>query len=269
MAKAALARSLGVSRASLYYASRMEKKDWATKTRMEEVLREHPSYGSRRLRQALQIGREQARRVMRKYGIRPYRRRGRKWHKKRTIKVRYSNLLLGIIPRYPHHIWAADFTEIWYRGRWVYIATVIDLFTRRIVGMAVSLRKGAPLTIQALWNALLHYPHPTIFHSDNGKEYEAGAFIAVLEEVGSRISRSHPGCPWENGYQESFYDKFKVDFGDPSRFTTFGELVAEIYRTIWVYNHTRIHSALNMPPVVFAESLVALKNGEKLLRMAV
>jgi putative transposase len=159
--------------------------------------------------------------------------------------------------------------EIGYRGRWVYVATVIDLFTRRIVGIAISLRKGAPLTIQALWSALLNHPHPEIFHSDNGKEYEAYAFIAILEEIGIRISRSHPGCPWENGYQESFYDKFKVDFGDPSRFKTFGELVAEIYRTIWVYNNTRIHSALKMPPVVFAENLLALKNGENLLRIAV
>ena len=269
MSKAALARSLGVSRASLYYVSRIEKKDWALKARIEEVLHKHPSYGSRRLSQALRTGREQMRRVMRKYGIKPYRRRGKKWLKKRKISVTYPNLLTGIIPQHPHHIWASDFTEIWYHGRWIYIATVIDLFTRRIVGAAVSLRKGAPLTVQALWNALLHYPRPAIFHSDNGKEYEAKAFVAIPDEVGSRISRSHPGCPWENGYQESFYDKFKVDLGDPNRFNTLGELVTEIYRTIWAYNHTRIHSALKMPPVVFAESLVTLKSGEKLLRVPV
>ena len=51
------------------------------------------------------------------------------------------------------------------------------------------------------------------------------------------ISRSRPGCPWENGHQESFYDKFKVDLGDPNRFKTLGELVAEIYRTVWDYNN--------------------------------
>jgi putative transposase len=153
--------------------------------------------------------------------------------------------------------------------RYAEVATVIDLFTRRIVGMAVSVRKGAPLTIQALWSALLHHPHPSIFHSDNGREYEAKAFIAVLEDVDSHISRSHPGCPWENGYQESFYDKFKVDLGDPNRFKTLGELVAEIYRTIWTYNHMRIHSALKMPPVVFAEKIAASKYGESLLRIPV
>ncbi len=125
----------------------------------------------------------------------------------------------------------------------------------------VSLRKGEPLTLQALGAALLHYPRPEIFHSDNGKEYEAKAFIAVLEEVGSRISRSHPGYPWENGYQELFCDKFQVDLGDPNRFESLGELVAEIYRLVWVYNNTRIHAALKMP-AAFAEKIAASKRGE-------
>lgn len=56
----------------------------------------------------------------------------------------------------------------------------------------------------------------------------------------------------ENGYQESWYGKFKLDLGDSNRFEALGELVAEIYRTVWVYNHTRIHSVLRMPPAVFA-----------------
>lgn len=260
LSKTAVARSLGVSRSSLYYVPRMEQKDWALKIRMEATMREHPSYGSRSIRDALGISRERAQRVMRKYGIKPYRRRGRRWRKKKKVAVTYPNLLSLVFPGFPHHIWAADFTELGYRGKWVYVATVIDLFTRQIVGVAVSLRKGAQLTLQALWAALFHHPHPAVFHSDNGKEYEAQAFVTVLEDVGVRISRSHPGCPWENGYQESFYGKFKVDLGDPSRFDSLGELVAEIYRVIWVYNHTRIHSALRMPPKVFAGRQMA-QNG--------
>jgi putative transposase len=117
----------------------------------------------------------------------------------------------------------------------------------------LSNAKGAALTIQALPNALLHHPRPGLFHSDNGREYDAMAFTEILDGCGIMISRSRPGCPWENGYQESFYDKFKVDLGDPNRFKTLGELVAEIYRTLWDYNNTRIHSALNMPPVAFAK----------------
>ena len=215
--------------------------------------REHPAYGSRSLRDELRINRKRLQRVMRKFGLRPYRRRGRKWRKKKAISVIYPNLLLTTIPSYRHHIWAADFTELLWQGRLVYIATVIDLFTREIVGLAISLRKGATLTLQALGNALLNHPRPAIFHSDNGTEYIAKSFVAVLTNCGIQISRSHPACPWENGYQESFYAKFKVDLGDPHRRKTLGELVAEVYRTIWVYNTTRIHTALRMPPRVFAK----------------
>ncbi len=77
---------------------------------------------------------------------------------------------------------------------------------------------------------------------------------------------SAPGCPWENGYQESFYKGFKLDLGDPNRFDTLGELVAEIYKTIGYYNQRRIHSAFKLPQAVFAQQYqleVSLKDLEK------
>jgi putative transposase len=228
---------------------------------MEEELRINPSYGSRRLSQALNICRQQAQRVMKKYGIKPYRRRGRKYRKARIKRV-FPNLLLNTMPGYPNHVWATDFTELKHKNKKVYVSTVIDLFTRVIVGIHVAIRKGAPLSIQTLAHALFHRPPPKIFHSDNGREYEANSFTGILSEWNIIISRSNPGCPWENGYQESFYDKFKVDLGDPDRFNTLGELVAEIYRTIWAYNHTRIHSALKMPPAIFAEKIVSQQQKE-------
>lgn len=120
----------------------------------------------------------------------------------------------------------------------------------------MAARKRSAFTIQTLMNALFHHPKPTIFHSDNGSEYQARAFLGALEDYNITISRGRPGCPWENGYQESFYDKFKVDLGDPNRFRKLGELVAEIYQVLWRYNHTRIHSALKIPPSVFAEKLI-------------
>ena len=252
--KTELARQLGCSRQSLYYTPRKEAWDWQLKVQIEEVLREHPSYGSRRLALHLKLNRKRLQRVMRRFGIKPYRRHGKKYLVTKRVSVIYANLLMTTIPAYSHHVWAADFTELKHFGKKVYVATVEDLYTRKIVGIAVALRKGAPLTLQAISGALLHCPRPQIFHSDNGKEHAAKVFIATLGSVGSLISRSHPGCPWENGYQESFYDKFKVDLGDPERCKTLGELVAEIYRTIWAYNNTRIHSALKMPPVSFEKA---------------
>ncbi len=251
-----MAKAMHVSRASLYYRPKQPKKDWALKMRIEEDLRKRPSYGSRRWAQVLGMDRKRVRRVMRMFGIKPYRRHGKKYRKSKAKRT-FPNLLLEIMPSHPSHIWATDFTELVFHGKKVYVSTILDLFTRRLMGVHIAVRKGAALTVQTLANALFHHPKPVILHSDNGKEYEAKAFISVLEECGITISRSKPGCPWENGYQESFYDKFKVDFGDPNRFTTLGELVAEIYRTLWEYNHERIHSALKMPPSVFAEKLAA------------
>jgi putative transposase len=247
---------MGVSRASLYYVPKRYAKDWALKVQIEQELRRNPSYGSRRLGQALQANRKRIQRVMKLFGIKPYRRRGKKYRKSKASRA-FPNLLLEVMPSYANHVWVTDFTELLFHGQKVYVSTILDLFTRRLLGVHVAVRKGAALTMQTLANALFHHPKPVLLHSDNGSEYTAKAFIGMLEECGISISRSKSGCPWENGYQESFYDKFKVDFGDPNRFTTLGELVAEIYGTLWRYNHTRIHSALKMPPVMFAERLAA------------
>jgi transposase InsO family protein len=220
---------------------------------MEIELQLHPSYGSRNLAKALRISRDKARRVMRKFGIKPYRRRKINKYRKPKLKRIFPNLLLSNIPSYEGHIWVTDFTELIQHSKKVYASTIIDLFSRKVVGLHIGVRKGAALTIQTLANAILHKPPPAILHSDNGREYEAENYVGMLNQFGINISRSRPACPWENGYQESFYGKFKLDLGDPNRFKTLGELVAEIYRVIWHYNNTRIHSALNMSPVMFAE----------------
>ena len=246
------ARELGVSRSTLYYKPKKPDKDWQLKCRIEEVLREHPSYGSPRIALALKRNHKPVERVMNIFGIKAYRRRGRKWKKTKNIKVIYPNLLLTEYPSYENHIWATDFTHISFQGKTVYVATVLDLFTRKVVGLSVYTTHSVQLVLSAFLNALQNNPRPAIFHSDNGSEYNSQVFIEALTTVGVLISRSAPGCPWENGYQESFYDKFKIDLGDPSRLKTLGELVYEIYQTIYHYNHTRIHTALKMPPQQFA-----------------
>lgn len=245
-------RELGISRSSLYYKKKKPEEDWKLKCKIEEVLREHPSYGSRRLALHLNLNRKGVKRVMNVFGIKAYRRRGRRFKKTKNIKVIYPNFLLTNHPQYENHIWATDFTHIPFQDKTIYVATVIDLFTRKVVGLAVYTTHATQLVISALMSALHNNPRPQIFHSDNGSEYNSDIFINALNAVGALISRSAPGCPWENGYQESFYDKFKIDLGDPNRFKTLGELVYEIYHNIYIYNNTRIHSALKMSPVQFA-----------------
>ncbi|MBI2278936.1 MAG: IS3 family transposase [Candidatus Brennerbacteria bacterium] len=247
-----LARELGISRASLYYVSKQSPKDWALKERISAILQEHPSCGFRRVALELRINKKRAQRVMRIFGMRAHRRRGRKPRKTGLASILYPNLLSTNYPRGLNDIWVADFTYIPYRGKFLYLATVMDLFAREIVGAAVMANHSVPLVLQALFAATLHHPRPDVFHSDNGREYGATIFTRALTELGIAISRSAKASPWQNGYQESFYSQFKVDLGDPERFKTLGELVYEIHRLIWDYNHRRIHSVLKMPPKLFA-----------------
>lgn len=251
--KIQMAKALGVSKSAIYYRSKKLEKDWQLKTQIEEVLSGDSSYGYRRVADVLHINHKRAQRVMRLFGIKAYRRRGRKPRKKGVSNTFYPNLLKMNFPEYPNHIWAADFTYIPFRGKFVYLATVIDLFTREIVGWSVLTNHSAQLTLQSLFTALTYHKRPDIFHSDNGREYGSRLFIRALTEFGINISRSNKKAPWENGYQESFYSQFKVDLGDPNRFKALGELVYEIHHLIWKYNYTRIHSALRMPPVLFAK----------------
>ncbi len=250
--RAALARQLGISRASLYYTSKQLPKDWALKKEIEKVLHEYPGYGSPRVALALGINEKRAARVMRLFGVKAYRRRGRRFRKRGTSKQEYLNLLREVVPSKPNDAWVADFTYLPFKQSFVYVATVMDCLTKEVAGISISLRHDTPLVLEALFSAVHHRPRPKIFHSDNGREYGSKTFTGALSELGIQISRSKKACPWENGLQESFYSQFKVDLGDPNRFKTLGELVYEIHRTIWAYNHTRIHSILKMPPFLFS-----------------
>jgi putative transposase len=251
------AKSLGVSEATLYYKRKMPTKDAALRRDIERVLREHPSYGHKRIALRLCANKKRVRRVMKLFGIRPYRRRGRKWRRVKPQDEHYPNLLQLVTPTYEGCVWAADFTHLAYKGRDACVATVLDLYSRKVVGVSIATTHTTPLIVQAFGNALLTNGRPAIFHSDNGSEYHAKSFRTMLANLGIAISRSKKGCPWENGYQESFYNQFKVDLGDPNRFTSLGELVAVIYDAIYRYNTVRIHTALRMSPVQFALANVA------------
>lgn len=227
------------------------------------MLEVHKDYGYRRVATHLKLNKKKVQRVMRQFGIKARRRRGRKWRKKRkNVVIQYSNLLREIVPLYPGHVWVADFTELFFRGKVIYLATVMDVFTREVVGWAGSTRHNLLLVQQALFSALLHRSRPTIFHSDNGSEYDAHIFVSALREIGTEISRITPGCPWENGYQESFYGRLKTSLGDPNRFGSLGELVYAIYQELHRYNQTRIHSALTMSPIAFRTLYLTQKLSE-------
>ena len=263
--KTALAKSLGISRSLLYYQPKKPPKDWQLKQNIEKVLREEPSYGHKRIALRLKINKKRILRVMKLFGIKPYRRRGKKWRKGKKKECEpYENLLLSNFPEHLNHIWVSDFTELKWKNIVIYVATIMDLFSRRVVGFSVMTTHAKQLVINALLNAVSNHPAAAILHSDQGSEYLSKDYVDLASYLSIRLSMSHAGSPWENGYQESFYSQFKVDFGDPNRFETLGEVVYEIYKTIHIYNNRRIHTALKMPPIQYANQfLIADKVSNK------
>jgi len=172
------AEALGVSLSTVYYKRTLPERDHALRREIEEVLREHPGYGHKRIALALKRNKKAILRVMKLFGVKPYRRRGRKWRKPKVKSGYYPNLLKLVTPSYEGCVWAADFTELGFKGRKLFVATVIDIHARRIVGAAVSSAHNTALVSSALGNALLSKSRPAIFHSDNGSEYNAHAFRA-------------------------------------------------------------------------------------------
>ena len=243
---------IGINRTHQYYIHKQPQKDWKTKQMIESVLREHPAYGHKRIALHLKINKKRVLRVMRMYGIKPYRRTTKKAFAYKTKTSMFPNLLMFELLQRQGDIYASDFTYLKFQGSWVYVATIIDLYTREIIGVLVMTTHNAQLTMNILLNAILHRASPRIIHSDQGSEYISKDYTSLAQSLGIQQSMSKPGCPWENGYQESFYKGFKQDLGDPNRFETLGELVAEIYTTINYYNGSRIHTSLSMTPLQFS-----------------
>lgn len=253
---AELARLLGVSRASLYYQNTQFKKDWNLKCQIEKVLHDFQSYGHKRI--AIHLGRNKKAvlRVMKIFGIKPRRRRRKPRDKaKNTSNNIYPNLLIQkqVFPDSADKIWASDFTYLPFKNRFIYLATILDLFTREIVGFNLLTNHTVDLPSNALLHAASTRQLPRILHSDQGREYTSKQYTDLVKNLGIQISMSRKASPWENGYQESFYSHFKLDLGDPNRFETLGELGYNIYRAIHIYNNYRIHTELKMPPAVFAK----------------
>jgi len=253
--KTKLARELGISRQSFYYRRKREEIDMELKRQIEAVMVDHKDYGHKRIAMHLKMGHNRIRRVMKKYDLKPYRRRRRAWTKKKDQEkpdTDIPNLIKPLLDQNllvkPNQVWCTDFTYIKYKGKFLYLATIIDLFTREIVGVAISRFHNRYLVIGALEDAVIHYGQPGIVHSDQGSEYDSEEFMAFVKIVGAKISMSAKGSPWQNGHQESFFGHFKLEAGDLNRFNSLGELIEYIYGQVYYYNHKRIHSILKMIP---------------------
>lgn len=253
--KKAIAEKLGVSRSSLYYKPIRPAIDEEVKSQIESVLLSHPAYGHKRIAIVLKLGKNRVRRVMKKFGITPHiKRKIKPWTKPSDLQkppVPVVNITRILCPIRPQVIWASDFTYLKYQESFIYLATIIDVHTREIVGYNLSRYHTKDLVLGALIHALSSRSPPIYLHSDQGSEYDCYDYYNFLTKQGITVSMSDKSSPWQNGKQESFYGHFKQELGKLSDYKTLGELTEAISLQISYYNTQRIHTKLKMSPNEF------------------
>ena len=260
--KKRLAEELGVSRASLYYRPKMPAKDDELRRRVEAVMLENPGYGSPRVAIALGINEKRAARVMRKFGLKPARRSKtpRKPDDIGREPEAFSNILSKLTPIAPDTVWASDFTFISYGGKFIYLCTVIDVFTGEVLGFNISRSHDARFVRLAIERAIQRTGDiPVWFHSDQGSEYASALVLDWLQGLGVTISMNPKGSPWCNGSQESFFGRFKTEFGDFHRFETLADLLEALYAQLDYFSNRRIKTKLRMAPAQFREKWLTVQ----------
>ncbi len=254
--KTEVAKKLGISRGMLYYQPKRQQIDEEVKHQIEAVLLEHKAYGHKRIAPELKLNKKRILRVMKKFDIKPYRLGAKKPNKKEDMGKAQEkdavNIYKLLCPICPNVVWVSDFTYIKFMGRFIYLATIMDMYTREIIGVAVSRFHNQNLVMEAFMDAEKKTGlHPQYLHSDQGSEYTSDEYKTYVKNKGILISYADKASPWQNGFQESFYGKFKVDLGHMEQFQSLGELIEGIYQTLYYYNNKRRHTSLKMSPVQF------------------
>lgn len=158
----------------------------------------------------------------------------------------------------PNQLWVADITYIDTQEGWLYVAGVLDLYSRKIVGWAMSERIDTSLVLKALDMALLHRTPPAnvLFHSDRGVQYASGDFRQAIRQAGLVASMSRKGNCYDNAFMESFWSTLKLELVYRGLFQTRAQARAQIFDYIEVfYNRQRAHSALDFHSPVDFETL--------------
>lgn len=191
--KRELASRLGVSVSSLYYKPKRPAIDEEVKLQIEAVMAQNPTYGHKRIAIALKLNKKRILRVMHKYDLKPYRRRKKRLYKqtdRNLPPVKYPNVSQTLCPITPDVVWVSDFTYIQYQGKFIYLATILDDYTREVIGFNTGRFHNKELVLGALEHALSSERKPHYIHSDQGSEYQSRAYEKLARAAGIRISMS-------------------------------------------------------------------------------
>ena len=258
----------GVSRASFY-------RDWEQKapSEAEVALRDavqrtalaHRDHGYRRITPLIQragfvVGEEKVRRILRSDNLLAVRRRKFVVTTASNHRFRvYPNLAEAMELTAINQLWVADITYIRLRWEFVFLAIVLDAFSRKAIGWELGRTLETRLALAALEAAVAsRHPQPgLVHHSDRGTQYASNEYVTRLEACGAHLSMSRPASPWENGTCESFIKTLKREEIDARRYASFTQLRDHLEEFIeQIYNKVRLHSALGYhSPEEFEQAL--------------
>ena len=245
-------------RSNCYYQP-VERDEQALRDAIEEIAHEYPTYGYRRVtmqlrRQGHLVNSKRVRRIMLAMDLQVK----SKHKKQRTTNSehpfpRYPNLVQDLVVTRPEQVWVGDITYIRLRSEFVYLAVIMDVFTRCIRGWYLGRNLDQGLTLTSLRRALVSGRQPQIHHSDQGIQYAATAYVAMLNQLEIAISMAEVGEAWQNGYAERLIRTIKEEEVYLSDYQDYADAYRQIGQFLEdVYNHKRIHSALGyLTPIEF------------------
>jgi putative transposase len=217
--------------------------------RIDELHLEHPFAGSRMLRDLLrqegfEVGRKHVATLMRKMGIEALYRRPNTSRRHPAHPI-YPYLLRHLSVTQPNQVWAMDITYIPMARGFVYLAAVMDWYSRRVLAWRVSITMETDFCIEAVEEAIHRYGKPEIFNTDQGSQFTSAAFTGRLQEHGIRLSMDGQGCWRDNVFVERLWKSVKYEEVYLRAYASVSEAKAGLARYFAFYNTRRPHSSLD------------------------